>query len=76
MKFYINDREVEAREGQSILDAALEAGIFIPHLCSHPDLEAKGGQFVTYLVGGSPVLVLLGLQTDAEEQVDGAVEGG
>ena len=43
MKFYINDREVEAREGQSILDAALEAGIFIPHLCSHPDLEAKGG---------------------------------
>ena len=43
MKFYINDREIEAREGQSILDAALEAGIFIPHLCSHPDLEAKGG---------------------------------
>ena len=43
MKFYINDREVCAREGQSILDAALEAGIFIPHLCSHPDLEAKGG---------------------------------
>ena len=31
------------REGVSILDAALEAGIFIPHLCSHPDLEAKGG---------------------------------
>ena len=43
MKITIDGKEIEAREGQSILDAALEAGIFIPHLCSHPDLEAKGG---------------------------------
>ena len=43
MKIFIDDREIEAKEGQSVLDAALDAGIFIPHLCSHPDLEAKGG---------------------------------
>ena len=43
MKLTVNGQEIEAREGQSILDASLEAGIFIPHLCSHPDLEAKGG---------------------------------
>ena len=43
MKISIDGREIEAREGQSVLDAALAAGIFIPHLCSHPDLEAKGG---------------------------------
>lgn len=43
MNITIDGREIEAKEGQSILDAALEAGIFIPHLCSHPDLEAKGG---------------------------------
>ncbi|WP_143786059.1 2Fe-2S iron-sulfur cluster-binding protein [Olsenella sp. An290] len=43
MKLTINGREVEAREGQSVLDAALDAGIFIPHLCKHPDLEAVGG---------------------------------
>ena len=43
MKITIDDREIEVREGQSILKAALEAGVFIPHLCSHPDLEAKGG---------------------------------
>ncbi len=43
MKITIDGKEIEAREGQSVLDAALEAGIFIPHLCSHPDLEAKGG---------------------------------
>lgn len=43
MKIRIDGKEIEAIEGQSILDAALEAGVFIPHLCSHPDLEAKGG---------------------------------
>ena len=43
MKITIDGKEIEAKEGQSVLDAALEAGIFIPHLCSHPDLEAKGG---------------------------------
>ncbi len=39
----IDGQKITAREGQSILHAALEAGIFIPHLCDHPDLEAKGG---------------------------------
>ncbi len=43
MTIYINDKPIQAREGQSVLDAALEAGVYIPHLCSHPDLEAKGG---------------------------------
>lgn len=43
MKITIDGREIEAQEGQSILDAALAADVFIPHLCSHPDLEAKGG---------------------------------
>ncbi|QOY60173.1 FAD-dependent oxidoreductase [Thermophilibacter immobilis] len=43
MKLTINGRQVNAREGQSVLDAALDAGIFIPHLCKHPDLEAVGG---------------------------------
>lgn len=43
MKIFIDGKEIEAREGASVLDAALEAGVFIPHLCSHPDLEAKGG---------------------------------
>lgn len=43
MKITIDGKEIEAREGQSILEAALEANHFIPHLCSHPDLEAKGG---------------------------------
>ena len=39
----IDGRAIEAKEGQSILNAALDAGIFIPHLCGHPDLEPIGG---------------------------------
>ncbi len=34
----IDGQEVSAREGQSILEAALASGIYIPHLCFHPDL--------------------------------------
>lgn len=43
MKIIIDGKEIEAKENQSVLNAALEAGVFIPHLCNHPSLEAKGG---------------------------------
>ena len=43
VKLTIDGQTVEAREGQSVLHAALDGGIYIPHLCDHPDLEAKGG---------------------------------
>ena len=43
IKFYIDNHEVLADEGQSVLEAALEAGIFIPHLCHHKDLRDIGG---------------------------------
>lgn len=43
MKITIEGREIETKNGNSVLDASLEAGIYIPHLCKHPDLEAVGG---------------------------------
>lgn len=43
MKITIDGKTIEAKKGSSILDAALALGVYIPHLCSHPDLEAKGG---------------------------------
>jgi len=43
MKLTIDGREVEAREGQTVLEAALDAGVYVPHICSHPDLEPIGG---------------------------------
>ena len=41
-KITINDRSVEARDGQSVLDAAAEHGIVIPTLCYHKDLSIDG----------------------------------
>lgn len=43
MRVVIEGKEIEAKEGASILDTALNEGIYIPHLCKHPDLEAVGG---------------------------------
>lgn len=37
-KLTIDGVEVTAPEGTTILDAAQQAEIYIPHLCSHPDL--------------------------------------
>jgi NADPH-dependent glutamate synthase beta subunit-like oxidoreductase/Na+-translocating ferredoxin:NAD+ oxidoreductase RNF subunit RnfB len=38
VKLYINDTEVEAAQGLSILEAARKNDIYIPSLCYHPDL--------------------------------------
>ena len=38
----IDGQEIAAAGGTSVLDAALGAGIYIPHLCHHPDLKPAG----------------------------------
>lgn len=38
----IDGFQIEAAEGQNVLQAALDAGIYIPHLCYHPDLTPQG----------------------------------
>jgi formate dehydrogenase beta subunit len=38
----IDGREVEVRKGATVLEAAQEAGIYIPTLCHHPDLPPYG----------------------------------
>jgi len=40
--FTVDGVEVEAREGQSIIAACDAAGIYIPRLCHHPELEPSG----------------------------------
>ena len=39
----IDDRQVEVQEGKTVLEAAKEAGIYIPTLCYHPSLAPYGG---------------------------------
>lgn len=38
----IDGRQVKAKEGATLLEAALEAGIYIPSLCAHPALPPSG----------------------------------
>ena len=40
----IDGTRVTAEEGQTVLEAALACGIYIPHLCFHPDLRPKAGE--------------------------------
>lgn len=37
----IDGKQIEAFEGETILTAALRAGIDIPHLCDHPDIKVR-----------------------------------
>jgi NADH-quinone oxidoreductase subunit G len=41
-KITINDLEIDAKDGQTVIQAALEHGIDIPHYCYHPDLPIDG----------------------------------
>src|SRR6476620_1525613 len=41
-KFTLNDQAIEAKDGQTIIQAAQDAGIDIPHFCYHPDLPIDG----------------------------------
>lgn len=42
IKFTIDGIQVKAQEGDTILQAATRNGIYIPHLCYHPDLKPRG----------------------------------
>jgi len=38
----IDGQSISVPEGTTVLEAALDSGIYIPHLCYHPDLEPVG----------------------------------
>ena len=42
VKIKINGRELSVEPGKTVLMAALEAGIYIPHFCYHPRLKVRG----------------------------------
>jgi NADH-quinone oxidoreductase subunit G len=40
--FFINGQKVAAEKGQTVLQAALAAGFYIPYFCWHPNLSVAG----------------------------------
>ena len=54
----IDGRETTAHKGQTVLEAALSSGIYIPHLCTHPDLPVQGNCNLCIVeVGGADNIV-------------------
>jgi len=53
--FMIDGKEIQGEPGQTILEAAEAAGVYIPRLCAHRELEPFGGcRVCTILVNGRP----------------------
>jgi NADPH-dependent glutamate synthase beta subunit-like oxidoreductase/ferredoxin/NAD-dependent dihydropyrimidine dehydrogenase PreA subunit len=42
IKLTIDNKEIETEEGKTVLEAALQAGIYVPNLCYHPDIPPIG----------------------------------
>jgi [NiFe] hydrogenase diaphorase moiety small subunit len=55
VKFTLDGKTIEAESGQTIIDAADAAGVYIPRLCHMPGLVPWGGcRVCTVLVNGRP----------------------
>lgn len=53
--FFLDGEEIPFQDGQTVLQAALSAGKFIPHLCWHPDLEPHSScRLCTVVIDGRP----------------------
>ena len=53
--FTIDGVQIEAEAGQTIMEAADDAGVYIPRLCAHPDLKPYGScRVCTVMVNGRP----------------------
>ncbi len=42
IRLNIDGQDIEIQEGRSVLEAALDSNVYIPHLCYHPDLAPIG----------------------------------
>jgi len=62
----INGLPVKAEKGMSVLEAARKKGIYIPHLCHHPELEPVGAcrLCLVEIDGSKPVI---SCKTEARE---------
>lgn len=55
INFTIDGKEVKGKPGQTIMQAADDADIYIPRLCWHPEVQAHGScRVCTVIVNGKP----------------------
>jgi len=54
--FNLDGQEIPFAAGQSVMQAALSAGVFVPHLCYHPEFRPHGScKLCTMKIDGRPV---------------------
>ena len=51
---YIDGQRIEAKEGQTIIEAAYDNGLDIPHFCWHPELSIAGNCRMCLVEVGMP----------------------
>jgi [NiFe] hydrogenase diaphorase moiety small subunit len=53
--FTLDGREIAFEPGQTVMQAALAAGVFVPHLCYHPEFRPHGScKLCTMKINGRP----------------------
>lgn len=53
--FTLDGREIPFEPGQTVMQAALTAGVFVPHLCYHPEFRPHGScKLCTVKINGRP----------------------
>jgi [NiFe] hydrogenase diaphorase moiety small subunit len=53
--FTLDGQEIPFTPGQSVMQAALAAGVFVPHLCYHPEFRPHGScKLCTMRINGRP----------------------
>lgn len=53
--FTIDGRKITFEPGQTVMQAALAAGVFVPHLCYHPEFRPHGScKLCTMKINGRP----------------------
>ncbi|MET0117920.1 MAG: 2Fe-2S iron-sulfur cluster-binding protein [Sedimenticola sp.] len=66
--FTIDGVKIPFQEGQTIMDAAMAAGVYIPHLCHNPDYTPHGScRLCTVKAGGRTVAACTTPATDGME---------
>lgn len=53
-KFILDGREIETAQGKTIIEAAYQNGIEIPHFCWHPELSVAGNCRMCLVEVGNP----------------------
>jgi len=63
----IDGQSIPFADGQTVMQAATDAGVFIPHLCYHPDYEANGScKMCTCKIDGRQVSSCTARATDGQ----------